>query len=800
MKNYIKIFLLCCVLCSAIYVNAQCNETVENFSFHNPEFKSVNSIYFNPIIDKDSSIIYGANTYLIKQSKTGNIGWVKNIPKFQSFYTTEDNKILGIYNTDTIGPGSGYGGGIVKLLPDGNLEWAKKISIPDSVFSYWGSAAITKGKDGDIILSNNYYDEIGIVLFDKNVTRARFTKHLKLQLSPGNFLVHINTAVVNNSIFILCNVQKDEPPYLYSNHLLLIKLNYETGVTEKVRYLQFDDELKIPTSQYITSVVRGSFNDNLAFRATGDNYLIVAGRKGTNAFDNNRLFAMKIDTALNVKKYGVFTAKEHRYFYSSNYLTTLPSINNRGSVLFSNIRGYDVWNLRKDSSFLLLTDDDLNIVAERKLSLSDDVQLPGSYQLNSVPLLKDNGDMSIVFHTVSADAGLMNIVNIPSGMPDLPCRGDNADYITTEMPGFTDLPEPDIKILTPFDVTIALYNGLEVYDGSIEVNKFCVQKSICDTIRILSQTDFCVVGDTAVFLLVKNPQCLRNARWKIESDAVEIISRADSLLKVKFLKPYSGYIKATFDNCDLADSVYVKVSERLQPFSLGRDTTLCPTNSYIIHATAGYTDYLWSNGDTADSIVVSAPGTYKAKARDFCGKTHYATKVISGLSKKFSIDYTGSICGFDTATILTDPAFRNYQFTPASKGLIEDNHIILYPESTTQYTISAEAFPGCVVRDSVTITVDNCSSEIIFPNAFSPNNDGLNDEFKPVVIRKLKIYRLSVYNRFGQIVFQSADPAKGWNGWFRSQPVDQGIYTWVCEYSFPGLPQKQKKGTLFLIR
>lgn len=794
-----NIVLLCLLLLFTTCINAQCEDLIENYSLHKPEFRTIGQTISTPILSPDSSSFYNANSYLIKHNKEDNVEWTKNIPNFRTSFSTESNEIIGVFSSDTLSTTAPIGGGIAKLSANGELLWAKKINISGNIFGHWGSERVTEGKNGDIFLFNYHYGEIGLAIFNEDLTQTKLTRHFNLQLLPAQYLVGMNVVLSSNSIFMLCYLSESSF-YFEKNDLLLIKLNYQTGAIEKTRHIHLNDELFVPVSPYISYRFEGVFSPNLTLKSLGEKHLIIAGRKGINALDNNRLFAMKVDTGLNVEKYVIYTAKGHRYF-NYNYSTVLPSINKNGSILFSNIRDYSIYNNYRDSSFMLVTDNQLNIVSQRKLSIADNVQLSGNYQINSVPLLKDNGDISLIFHTVSADAGLINIVNIPAGLTDLPCRGEDANYITIEMPDFTELTSPVITELPPLVVNITPYHDLKVFDDSVEVNKFCIQQSICDTIRIFKSSNDCMVGDTATFGLIKNRQCHRETIWQIDTSAFKVLLANGTLLSLQYLKPFAGYIRARFKNCELADSFFIAVKDRLQPFSIGRDTMICPGKIYTIQATAGYENYLWSNGEKIDSLIVSTPGIYYVSAEDYCGVKSYDTITISGLPRQFSISYSGKICSFDTATISIDPLFKNYNWEPGDKALLSHGtQLLLFPITTTDYIITAEAFPGCIVRDSVKVVVDNCPSEIIFPNAFSPNNDGLNDEFKPVVSRKLKLYRLLIYNRYGQNIFQSTNPANGWNGSYRNELVNQGIYTWVCEYSFPNSTQKYIKGTVALIR
>ena len=69
-------------------------------------------------------------------------------------------------------------------------------------------------------------------------------------------------------------------------------------------------------------------------------------------------------------------------------------------------------------------------------------------------------------------------------------------------------------------------------------------------------------------------------------------------------------------------------------------------------------------------------------------------------------------------------------------------------------------------------------SMLAVPNTFTPNGDGANDEFR-VVYRSLKEFHCWVYNRWGHLVYEWTDPAKGWDGTIGGRPAAEGAYFYV---------------------
>lgn len=91
----------------------------------------------------------------------------------------------------------------------------------------------------------------------------------------------------------------------------------------------------------------------------------------------------------------------------------------------------------------------------------------------------------------------------------------------------------------------------------------------------------------------------------------------------------------------------------------------------------------------------------------------------------------------------------------------------------------------------------------LMPNAFTPNNDGLNDIFKPVgTFQGVSYYRLTIWNRWGELLFESDDPTYGWNGQIKNigEHVMPGVYAYILEYVNALGERKSNKGQCTLIR
>ena len=117
-----------------------------------------------------------------------------------------------------------------------------------------------------------------------------------------------------------------------------------------------------------------------------------------------------------------------------------------------------------------------------------------------------------------------------------------------------------------------------------------------------------------------------------------------------------------------------------------------------------------------------------------------------------------------------------------------------------QYWLKVKNNVGCIGLDTIVVLPKNCLKGFFMPTAFTPNNDGKNDIMKPILLGNVKEYRFYIYNRWGQLIFQTIDLSKGWNGTYQGLNQDGNVFVWVCTYQFENEPVQNKKGTFVLIR
>ena len=133
---------------------------------------------------------------------------------------------------------------------------------------------------------------------------------------------------------------------------------------------------------------------------------------------------------------------------------------------------------------------------------------------------------------------------------------------------------------------------------------------------------------------------------------------------------------------------------------------------------------------------------------------------------------------------------------------INGNTVIANPPSDFLYYLTAESFPGCSSKDSISVVVKDCEQELIAPNVFTPNGDNVNDLFF-LKVKGAKNFNIHIYNRWGQLLYESTDTKAPWNGKMKSinQNAPDGTYYYIADVEFENNSKTQTfQGFFQLIR
>lgn len=209
----------------------------------------------------------------------------------------------------------------------------------------------------------------------------------------------------------------------------------------------------------------------------------------------------------------------------------------------------------------------------------------------------------------------------------------------------------------------------------------------------------------------------------------------------------------------------------------------------VVGGTTPYS-YQWSGESvgvqtTSPSLTGLKTGTYSVTVTDANGCTALLENIFVG---------EPTLLEADLETLLNDPvcpqASNGIAFIDA-KGGTPDYQFFWSNNATTdnqeasnlskgEYTVRIVDANGC--EDFLTIVKDERDPKVFIPNSFSPNDDGINDEFKPVADCDVT-YSMQIFNKWGTIVFSTTDINEGWDGNFGGGAVQNGKYSYVVFWS-----------------
>ncbi len=270
------------------------------------------------------------------------------------------------------------------------------------------------------------------------------------------------------------------------------------------------------------------------------------------------------------------------------------------------------------------------------------------------------------------------------------------------------------------------------------------------------------------------------------------------------------YVTGNIGKCQTTDSVNITVVN--YPAAKGNpDTTVCLGTNAQLYASGG-TSYAWSpatwlSATNIPNPVVNAPSAnirYIVTVTDTlgCPKPSKDTvwvrvypKVIADAGPR------------DTSVVEGEPLLLNgtggdiYLWSPGTwlTSTIVRNPVSL-PQDDIEYALLVKTLAGCEGRDSIKIKLYKVDPSMYVPTAFTPDRDGKNDVLRPILLGMKDLTYFRVYNRWGQLMFSTAEKNKGWDGTFAGKPQQADTYVWVAEGITYKAQAIRKKGYAVLLR
>ncbi|MFK7932985.1 MAG: PKD domain-containing protein [Saprospiraceae bacterium] len=421
---------------------------------------------------------------------------------------------------------------------------------------------------------------------------------------------------------------------------------------------------------------------------------------------------------------------------------------------------------------------------------------------------------SIVVEITPFEPNISDAVTACPGEPTAlnPMGNPDYEYVWSPTDGLdnANIPNPTITVSTDQIYNVVITSGSCSAEASVAVN-------VADAVSLLVSKDTVVCDGTAITLFAE-ANVAANYEWSQDPDFTELIS-TDSMVTIEPEGEQTYFIRAISqaDNCMEMSSINVNNAEiqvELAPqFNLCADeeTELTMTNLNEEQEL----NYFWSPAELIDSGLDSNSPTvsptestsYTVEVENQFGCfTEAITEVVVTDLENSLINITAApdtiVQGASTQLNATEMDDVVYTWSPAttlSQTNVPDP--VATPEVTTTYQLEVSA-NGCVATRDVEVTVLNpqCEFPFIFvPNAFTPNNDGENDDFR-VYGSFIEEMNLIVFNRWGQKVFETNDQQIGWDGTFNGKALPPDAFGYYLMVRCVGGQEYTTKGNVSLLK
>lgn len=248
--------------------------------------------------------------------------------------------------------------------------------------------------------------------------------------------------------------------------------------------------------------------------------------------------------------------------------------------------------------------------------------------------------------------------------------------------------------------------------------------------------------------------------------------------------------------CTFTDTVTILFSPK-PIIELGLDSIICNGESITLDALNPQYSVAWNVGDTLQQITTDTAGNFIVRVNNNGCIVQDSIRVSIDSGYPILLADSFIICSDFGDTIQLYPGHAySYLWQPDGQT---DSILIVTKPVLLSLTLANER--GCKNTKQFEIE-ERCGPKIYVPNAFSPNNNKINEVFLPKGVF-IDSFQMHIYNRWGEKVFNTFDQFQGWDGTFKGQPCPEEVYVYIILYrgvDKKGISEKLLKGKLFLVR
>ncbi len=229
-----------------------------------------------------------------------------------------------------------------------------------------------------------------------------------------------------------------------------------------------------------------------------------------------------------------------------------------------------------------------------------------------------------------------------------------------------------------------------------------------------------------------------------------------------------------------SDTINVKLTNNIFTIDLGNDTTLCEGESLLLSVISDpFAEYHWQDGSTFSYFEVLEAGTYFVDVK--IGECVDSDTIFVDYSPlpKVSLGNDTTLCLDDELVLnAADDGLFFYQWQDNSS----ESEILVSQPGLYSVLVANECG---IASDQIAIDFKDCDHCAIFiPNTFSPNYDGVNDNFRVYSACQFDYFNLKIFNRWGGVLFEGNAIDEVWSGNFKDNENDPSVYVFLLQYEF----------------
>ncbi|MBA4196927.1 MAG: hypothetical protein C0459_05165 [Chitinophaga sp.] len=351
-------------------------------------------------------------------------------------------------------------------------------------------------------------------------------------------------------------------------------------------------------------------------------------------------------------------------------------------------------------------------------------------------------------------------------------------------------PTSNIPIVFPKDTTT--YTVTVSDKGCIDSAKIKVNVLQFISVKFLSDTNMCKTDSITL-----NPVSYALSYvWKEvpNNNSLNNYSTKNPLASPPVTTTY--YVKANLGYCQ--DSAHVTVYVAPYPqTTVSADTSICFGTRATLNASIVATSFSWSPTSTLINTNTLHPTAGPTKTTNYIltvKDTSYCPKSVSDTVTVTVIPIVTINAGNDTSVVANQPlqltatgdTTLNYSWQPFNYF---NNSFIYNPVATfssadpdsVKLIVTATTKEGCSNSDYLWVKVFKMNPDILVPSGFTPNGDGRNDILKPILIGIKQLTYFNLYNRWGQMIYSTTTPDKGWDGNINGKEQPSGAYVYMAQ-------------------